>query len=466
MTVITNDSYIPGVVCLAKSLTLCNVKYPLICLVTDKVTENGRARLSEAQVVFREVQGIKGGDAQFGDSFTKLRLWEQTDFAKIVYLDADTVAIRNPDDLFEPTLSVRIFEICSIILNWSYVLACPDSSSPDVFNSGMMVLTPSQKVFQDMLHKKTTLKSYDNADQGFLNAYFGGRWYAMPYKYNSRRGLYDRHPPGWYQVQDKRIIHFTHKKPWTYPDPTTAHGNPELSPFMVLWWAFYHYNESARRTATAEETRVKILLDLDNTIADFDAQLSKFGRMHGMHWVKSKDQRTRYEAEDEYTVEQARQARALALTPTFYSTMDPLPGAIAAVKKLIALGYDVRFCTVPGSSKEYFPQIKQEKKAWVEEHFGREASEGMIFTEDKTLVHADVLIDDKPVQVGARKPDWFQIVYDHPYNRDAADSRPRITDWRDETWHIKLKQAIHRRWPSRHLDYWIRVVADQPDVRS
>ena len=316
MTIITNDSYIPGVVCLAKSLVLCNMKYQLICLVTKKVTASERKVLSEAKVVFREVEAIDGGDARFGESFTKLRLWEQTEFSKIVYLDADTAAIRNPDDLFEQPLVVRVAETFFYILGRAYVLACPDSSSPDVFNSGMMVLIPSQKVFLDMLNKKTTLKSYDNADQGFLNAYFGGRWYAMQYKYNSRRGLYDRYTPGWHQVKDKRIIHFTHKKPRTYPDPMTAQGNPELSPIIVLWWAIYHYNDSTQRAP------LRILIDLDNTIADFDGQLVKFGAMHGMHWIKHKDQRSHYEAEDEYAADQAVQVRALPLTPTFYSTMD------------------------------------------------------------------------------------------------------------------------------------------------
>jgi alpha-N-acetylglucosamine transferase len=33
-------------------------------------------------------------------NFTKLRLWQWTDLAKIVYLDADTIATQNLDDMF------------------------------------------------------------------------------------------------------------------------------------------------------------------------------------------------------------------------------------------------------------------------------------------------------------------------------------------------------------------------------
>ncbi len=39
--------------------------------------------------------------------------------------------------------------------------------------SGMMLLEPSQERFDDMLKKMHTLASYDDGDQGFLNAYFG-----------------------------------------------------------------------------------------------------------------------------------------------------------------------------------------------------------------------------------------------------------------------------------------------------
>lgn len=34
-------------------------------------------------------------------TFTKINLWKQTQFRKIVFIDADVVSIRPPDELFE-----------------------------------------------------------------------------------------------------------------------------------------------------------------------------------------------------------------------------------------------------------------------------------------------------------------------------------------------------------------------------
>jgi 5'-nucleotidase len=89
---------------------------------------------------------------------------------------------------------------------------------------------------------------------------------------------------------------------------------------------------------------------------------------------------------------------------------------------------DVRICSSPLSQ---FENCVAEKYLWVERHLGREATNRLILTKDKTLVHGDLLIDDKPAIEGAMKPRWKHILFDAPYNREVAD-RPRITwkNWR------------------------------------
>ena len=39
-------------------------------------------------------------------------------------------------------------------------------------------------------------------------------------------------------------------------------------------------------------------------------------------------------------------------------------------------------------------------------HLGRDATNRLILTKDKTLVHGSLLIDDKPRILGAVKPRW------------------------------------------------------------
>ena len=71
-------------------------------------------------------------------------------------------------------------------------------------------------------------------------------------------------------------------------------------------------------------------------------------------------------------------------------------------------------------------KCKPEKFAWVEEHLGSKWASRIIMTRDKTLVHGDVLIDDKPNIVGVRAPTWKHILYDQPYNQHCADQE-RLT---------------------------------------
>ena len=58
---------------------------------------------------------------------------------------------------------------------------------------------------------------------------------------------------------------------------------------------------------------------------------------------------------------------------------------------------------------------------------GNDWIRNIILTNDKTVVKADILIDDKPVITGVENPEWEHIIFDQPYNRQIKDKR-RI-DW-------------------------------------
>lgn len=53
-------------------------------------------------------------------ALTKIQLWKQTQFEKVVYVDADIVALRAPDELFDVDAELA---------------AAPDAGWPDCFNS-------------------------------------------------------------------------------------------------------------------------------------------------------------------------------------------------------------------------------------------------------------------------------------------------------------------------------------------
>lgn len=64
-----------------------------------------------------------------------------------------------------------------------------------------------------------------------------------------------------------------------------------------------------------------------------------------------------------------------------------------------------RRCSAPDSNEPHIPHSRfccQEKWEWVREHLGDEFLDRVILTRDKTVVRADLLVDDKPRITGAQ----------------------------------------------------------------
>ncbi|MDQ6215984.1 5'-3'-deoxyribonucleotidase [Achromobacter insolitus] len=172
-----------------------------------------------------------------------------------------------------------------------------------------------------------------------------------------------------------------------------------------------------------------ILLDQDGVLADFEhAFIDAWHERHpNIPPVAFEDRKSFYIRQD-YAPELRGLAEAIYTAPDFIRNLPPVPGALEAVKELLALGMDVRICSSPLSQ---FENCVAEKYLWVEKHLGRDATNRLILTKDKTLVHGHLLIDDKPVIEGAVRPRWKHILFDAPYNREVSD-RPRINwkNWR------------------------------------
>jgi 5'-nucleotidase len=110
----------------------------------------------------------------------------------------------------------------------------------------------------------------------------------------------------------------------------------------------------------------------------------------------------------------------ITLRKDFFRSLPILPGAKAALELLLHLGHEVRIVTAP--KIEHTPCVP-EKYAWVEEHLGREWVKRLMVTCDKTFVHGNILIDDKPIITGAQRPTWEHVLYDQPYNKAQPNRR-------------------------------------------
>lgn len=115
-------------------------------------------------------------------TFTKIHLWRFTQFRKIVYVDADVVALRAPDELFDIQEDFA---------------AAPDVGFPSIFNTGVMVLSPDSGTYAALRNMANVGDSFDGADQGLLNQYFEyKKWKLLSFTYNCTPNASYQYEPG------------------------------------------------------------------------------------------------------------------------------------------------------------------------------------------------------------------------------------------------------------------------------
>jgi alpha-N-acetylglucosamine transferase len=231
-TILCNgEGYMPGVEALGGSIKASGTREPMVLMVTPEVRPVTRERLAAQGWTIREVEPIANPNPttqqmlpRFGAAYAKLRAWQLVDVDKVVFLDADTIVLKNVDDLFDRP----------------EIAAAPDFFLPDRFSSGVMVLHPSQETFDRMVHALSMAPSYDGGDQGFLNLFFEG-WYAMPVAhrlpvgYNMAHFIYQfmrAHPSTWEKLEHEvKIVHYLVQKPWR--------ARSTLSGASERWWDAY-----------------------------------------------------------------------------------------------------------------------------------------------------------------------------------------------------------------------------------
>lgn len=164
-------------------------------------------------------------------AFTKISLWRQTQFRKIVYIDADVVAYRAPDELFD--------------LPYAFA-AAPDIGWPDIFNTGVMVLTPNQGDYYALTALAERGVSFDGADQGLLNMYFQNNHHRLSFNYNVTPSAHYQYTPAYMHFQSSiNMVHFIgNDKPWLQGRKSMT-GNAPYDEIVGRWWAVYdrHYRK-------------------------------------------------------------------------------------------------------------------------------------------------------------------------------------------------------------------------------
>ena len=172
-----------------------------------------------------------------------------------------------------------------------------------------------------------------------------------------------------------------------------------------------------------------ILIDQSGPLADFQKGfLEKWRTQFPREFFVPLYQRKDFYVYNDYPENLRDKVKDLYGAPGFFLGLQPVEGSVEAVKTMLKLGYDVRICSSPLSRYE---NCVLEKYQWAEKHLGRDFTERIILSKDKTLIRGNFLIDDNPVIEGVKTPEWEHIVYDCPYNRNNKNNK-RLTwqNWR------------------------------------
>jgi len=241
-------------------------------MVTRSLTQDGRDILSKMGIAMHEISplqpqegthSLSAHDARFGDTWSKLRVFEMTEYDRIVLLDSDMIVMRNMDELFDLDLPkdwIAAAHACAcnprklphypadwIPENCAHTpMVHPTAlTSPPVItersprpynllNSGTVVLNPSPELFQaitNFLYTSPLVPTFSFPDQDLLAAFFKGRWKPLPWCYNALKTLRNIHKPMWRDEEVRCLHYILDDKPWLKP-PGTG-GDYEV---VNQWW--------------------------------------------------------------------------------------------------------------------------------------------------------------------------------------------------------------------------------------
>ena len=148
----------------------------------------------------------------FRDQFTKLILWNFTEYEAIYYFDSDVFVLRNIDSF------LNIHKNFSSSIKIGVTRDIRENGWVSTFNMGVFAIKPNRQELKRLIklkENKSVLFESIMAEQGFLNEIYKNQWYEIGFENNANLAVYSQKPEYWKERENKiNVIHFTMSKPW------------------------------------------------------------------------------------------------------------------------------------------------------------------------------------------------------------------------------------------------------------
>ena len=209
-----------GLRVLGQSLRESGTERDMVALCMPDVPEYHRKILRREGWIVRTVNALPKtcvGDGEYSLLFTKLQVWLLTEYRRIVLIDSDAIVQRNIDELFS------CGEFCAAYRH------------SDLFNTGVVVLKPSEQAFTKMCTKIQSIRTFTDGDQGLLNYFYedmtkapmfspsgkskSEQFERLPSAYNGDVGIFYLTNRWWYlDTEEPYVLHYTlgPVKPWMW----------------------------------------------------------------------------------------------------------------------------------------------------------------------------------------------------------------------------------------------------------
>jgi len=160
-----------------------------------------------------------------------------------------------------------------------------------------------------------------------------------------------------------------------------------------------------------------ILVDMDGVLAD------TYSRFFDLHEEESGERPEMKNIEGKLEAEAFANQIKWVTTPGFFRSVPPVPGSQEGLKKL-----NENFNIIVASLATEFPQSLTDKQFWLHDHFPFISWEQMVFCGNKSIIKADIMIDDHLKNLNKFKGET--IMFTQPHNIMVNNTRhKRVNSW-------------------------------------